>query len=250
MIIYFSSTGNCEYIAKTIASQINDNAIDMRAINNKIVLKENESLGIITPTYYWRLPSYVEDWLENINIENADNTYIYYIATYGTTSGQTDYYVKKYLKKKSLNLNASYSIKTVDNWTVLFDVSNKEDIKQTLDSEKEQTLRIINQILNKENIYISKDKKSVFMCNQAKRYYDKARRTKHLHVTDDCINCGLCKNNCPVNAIEIINDKPIWVKDKCVMCFGCLHNCPKFAIHYDNKTQNHGQYRHPEFKDE
>lgn len=29
------------------------------------------------------------------------------------------------------------------------------------------------------------------------------------------------------------------------MCLGCLHRCPKFAIQYDDRTREHGQYRHP-----
>lgn len=248
MIIYFSATGNCKYIAEKIAYETNDISISMQEIGKVIKLKDNENLGIITPTYFWRLPTYVEEVLNNIQINNASKAYIYCIATYGTTSGQTDYYIKKILKKKKLILSASYNIKTVDNWTVMFDLTNKDEINNILLSEKEQVENIVELIKNKETIFINKDKKPLFLCNGAKKYYDKARKTSHLHVDDNCINCGLCVKNCPMNAIEIKEKIPIWLKEDCTMCFGCLHNCPTFAIQYDDKTKKNGQYIHPPFK--
>ncbi len=248
MIIYFSSTGNCEYIAKKIAVATNDFAISIQEIKTDINLKNMEQLGIITPTYYWGLPSYVEEFLSKIKINNTLNSYIFYIATYGTTTGQADYFIKQLLKKQGIILTASFSIKTVDNWTVSFDLNNQEYIKDTLIKEEEQINQVIDLIKHKQRIYITKDKKSLFMCKNARFYYNKARKTKHLHVTNNCIGCGLCEKNCPINAIKIVDGKPTWVLKQCIMCFGCLHRCPKFAIQYDNKTQKHGQYIHPKYQ--
>ncbi len=248
MIIYFSATGNCRFSAEQIATAIGEKAVNITEISNKISLQKGESLGIVTPTYFWGLPTYVEDFLKNIIIENAENSYIYCIATYGTTTGQTDYYVNRLLKKKGLHLSASYGIKTVDNWTVWFSVKNREAIKAVLDGEQQQIAEIIDKIKGKENIFISKDKKPKFMCRFARALYGGARKTAHLNVNKDCIGCGICEKGCPVDAIKIVDGRPEWVKEKCTMCLGCLHNCPKFAIQYDDKTKNNGQYNHPDTK--
>ncbi|WP_455542760.1 EFR1 family ferrodoxin [Intestinibacter sp.] len=93
-----------------------------------------------------------------------------------------------------------------------------------------------------------KSKVPMFLVKLCKPIYDRARKTDHLHVNDDCISCGLCAKNCPVSAIEIKDGKPVWIKEQCVMCLKCLHCCPKFAIQYDNKTKKHRQYVHPKFK--
>ena len=69
-------------------------------------------------------------------------------------------------------------------------------------------------------------------------------------MTDECISCGLCERQCPLNAIRMENGKPVWVKDKCTLCLGCLHRCPKAAIHYgtNEKTVLHGRYLNPNTK--
>ena len=56
---------------------------------------------------------------------------------------------------------------------------------------------------------------------------------------------SLCARKCPDQAIEMRDGRPVWVKERCIMCLGCLHRCPKFAIQYDDRTREHGQYRHP-----
>ena len=45
-----------------------------------------------------------------------------------------------------------------------------------------------------------------------------------------CVGCGICKNNCPVDAIEIINKKATIDKMKCIRCYCCQEFCPKEAV--------------------
>jgi len=40
-----------------------------------------------------------------------------------------------------------------------------------------------------------------------------------------CINCGDCVETCPVNALEMINNKVIWDKNKCINCDTCIKTC-------------------------
>ncbi len=245
MILYFSATGNNEYIAGKIAEATGDRAVSMTTIPEPITLTDGEALGFVLPTYFWGLPSYVEEFLGQITIHNAQNAYIYLVATYGSTAGQIDGDLKRLLKKQGLTLSASFGIKTVDNWTVWYSVKGA-DISAVLQSEAEQTDGVIAAIKAKQRVFIQKHKKSRMMCVGARMMYKSYRKTSHFEVEDGCIHCGLCERDCPVGAIKLTDGIPTWVAERCTLCLRCLHRCPAFAIQYAGKTKENGQYIHPQ----
>ena len=51
MILYFSGTGNCKYVAEQIASAVGDTAVSVENRDGKIALKKGEVLGIVFPTH-------------------------------------------------------------------------------------------------------------------------------------------------------------------------------------------------------
>lgn len=152
------------------------------------------------------------------------------------------------IKKILPSINAFYSVQMVDTWTVLFDLSNKEKVnKWTKNTEKEIDEIIKNINARKEGNFMQR-KMPICIGSFVYKQYDNMRKTSNFNVENSCIGCGLCAKKCPVNAIQIVNKKPVWIKNECVMCLGCLHRCPKFAIQYKNKTKNHGQYQNPNAK--
>ena len=49
-------------------------------------------------------------------------------------------------------------------------------------------------------------------------------------ITDDCIQCGVCAEGCPVNAISEGDDKYVINQDECIECGACCGECPNEAI--------------------
>jgi len=50
-------------------------------------------------------------------------------------------------------------------------------------------------------------------------------------VDDNCIGCGACIEECPVNCIELEMPSPVHVGPECVFCGKCVENCRFNAIH-------------------
>ena len=53
-------------------------------------------------------------------------------------------------------------------------------------------------------------------------------------ISDDCIACGTCIDECPVEAISE-GDKYSINPDLCTECGTCADACPSEAIHLDYK---------------
>ena len=49
-------------------------------------------------------------------------------------------------------------------------------------------------------------------------------------ITDECLSCGTCAANCPVEAIDMGDLHYEIDPEKCVECGTCAANCPAEAI--------------------
>ena len=48
-------------------------------------------------------------------------------------------------------------------------------------------------------------------------------------ISDDCISCGACADQCPVNAISEGDAKYVIDADACIDCGSCADACPVSA---------------------
>ncbi len=49
-------------------------------------------------------------------------------------------------------------------------------------------------------------------------------------INDECIKCGICVDECPVEAISEGDETYIIDEDKCTDCGACADACPSEAI--------------------
>ena len=252
MIIYFSATGNCRHTAEALAQKTEDEAksiLDFMDGREEADFRGEKRLGLIFPTYSWRLPSIVREFIQNTEIKVSENTYVYFVSTYGTTPGASVHEMRELLKEKNIEIYSVYSIRMPDTWTPIFDLSDAHKVEAINMSAESEIEAAAASILAGDRRKHMKRQMPAFALSIAGRVYDQMRRTDNLYVENSCISCGLCERKCPVKAIEIKDGRPVWIKPQCTMCLGCLHRCPVFAIQYGRgRTKDHGQYTNPHTK--
>lgn len=128
MILYFSATGNCKYVATRLAQSEKQEMLSIvDCLKNDQYSFSDKTIGIISPTYYWGLPSIVKEFLEKASFQTE---YLYYIATYGTMPGASGAIANKAIQKRKID--AYYSVRMVDTWTPILTFPPKKKLPSTL----------------------------------------------------------------------------------------------------------------------
>lgn len=52
---------------------------------------------------------------------------------------------------------------------------------------------------------------------------------------EDCVGCGVCVEECPVNAISMVDEKAEINMDECIRCGVCHDVCPQDAVRHDSE---------------
>lgn len=47
---------------------------------------------------------------------------------------------------------------------------------------------------------------------------------------DECIGCGVCVDDCPSDAIKMVDDLAVIDEELCSDCGACVDECPSDAI--------------------
>ena len=74
MIFYYTGTGNSRYIARRLAAALGDELFDM---NDRIKRADTSPVAVngravfVTPTYAWRIPRIVREWISSTELDGA-----------------------------------------------------------------------------------------------------------------------------------------------------------------------------------
>ena len=244
MILYFSGTGNSEYVARRISLEVNDSLLSITAslkAEKMLKIPKSQPIIFVTPTYGWRLPRVVEAWIRrNKSIEGQK---VYFVLTCGSDIGDSDKYLRKLCSDKGVEYMGVQQVIMPENYIAMFDVPSKEIAEEIIDNAEPSIMEVSQYIIDKEPI----PKKKVTFADKVKSgivnnlFYATIVKAKKFKATDKCIGCGKCERICPLHNIELKNGKPVWGKE-CTHCMACISYCPVEAIHYGGKTAEKRRY--------
>ncbi len=243
MILYFSGTGNSKYIANVLASKIGE-----RTVNANELIKNGESpkmldgerLIFVSPVYAWRFPKIFQKLIEKSGLSGK----AYFVITCGNSICNAEKYLKKMCKKAGIELMGVAEIVMPENYIAMFTAPKKEEISKIIEKAKIKAESLAESIIRGEELpSIKTDFRGKFLSSALVNggFYIFSVSAKKFYVTDKCVSCGKCKEECALNNIKIVNGKPKW-GNNCTHCMACICKCPKLAIEYGNKTKNKERY--------
>lgn len=233
--IYLSGTGNTKHCTEKLIWFLDSSAecISLESSNIRQKITDQDVIVLGYPTQYSNAPLMVRDFIKS-NHEIWKNKKIFIVNTMGLFSGDGTGCTARILKKYGAKILGGIQIKMPDA------VCDSKLLKKSAE-ENRQIVKSADCRLEvvatefksgrypQEGLAFIDHLKGLF--GQRLWFYAKtAGYTDKLKVSDECISCGLCVQNCPMKNLTMsANGKPIQ-KGKCTMCYRCISHCPKQAI--------------------
>lgn len=245
MIFYFSGTGNSEFVAEQIQLKTRD---EMYMINSLLDVKETRTFHserpfvFVCPTYAWRIPRVVQKFIyQHIFTGNLE---VYFILTCGDETKGASLHIEKLCKEKNFVLLGFAEIVMPENYLALFKTPDEKESKEIIKKALPTISDIANKISKEEALdkFISKDTFYSRFINPL--FYKFIVKDKKFFASDTCISCGACEDICPMDNIELVDEKPKWFGN-CTHCMACIAYCPTRSIEYGKETKNQIRYTFP-----
>lgn len=245
MILYFSGTGNSRYAAQRIGELTGDADIgNMGAMikqGRKGDFKSDKPYIFVVPTYGWRVPHIVEDFISGAGF--TGNKKAYFVLTCGDSIGNAGTHAKKLCIKKGLSFAGCAQIKMPENYIAMFNVPEEEQSERIIAAAERNLEKIAKAITSGKDLpgrtSLLGAAESSFINSV---FYKCFVKDKGFWVTDRCTGCGLCTGLCVLNNIELKDGRPQW-GGNCTHCMACICRCPAEAIEYKNKSRGKRRYR-------
>lgn len=248
IIYYFSGTGNAKNAAIWIAKVAKARGLSVHLINidrfktvDVPVISGKILVGFCSPTHGFNLPPIMLKFIRKFpKVKNADAFILNTRAGLKLSkwfipgiSGLAQMLPAMVLRVKGFRIVGMQPLDLPSNWLILHPALRTK----VVDSIYARCHKIVNGFMS--SILDGKRKYKALlslpidlaMIPMALAYYFIGRffLAKTLVATDACNNCRICINQCPVEAIKMIGNRPFW-KYKCESCMRCVNACPQRAI--------------------
>ena len=241
MVLYFTGTGNSKYIAEKIAKAL---GMDIVSINKKVKtndfsqINSKDELIFSVPTYGWRIPRIVSDWIEKVKFSGCKKAY--FVMNCGGEIGNAEKYLKKLCENVGFEYMGVKEIVMPENYIALFDAPDENEAKQIIEKAQPGINAAIQTIKDGSKFRVHKAKSSIV--NDV--FFKFTVKAKKFYTTESCTGCGACVALCPLNNIELESGKPKW-GNNCTHCMACICRCPNKAIEYGKSSFGKPRYNCP-----
>ena len=244
MVIFFSGTGNSEYVARRIADAIHDdcmNLFDRLKENDVSQMNSAKPWVVVSPTYAWQLPRIVMKWIGRAVL--TGNRRIYFVLTCGSETGDAGRKIKEVCRLRDMEYMGCAGVVMPENYIAMFSAPEKDEALAIIERAEKNIddmsfkigtgKRLAGQKVTPADIIKSTALNLVF--------YPLFVHAGRFAADDRCTGCGLCEAQCVMKNIKIRDGRPVWGR-KCTHCMSCICRCPEEAVEYGKKSKGQPRY--------
>ena len=247
MVLFFSATGNTEFIARQLALKLGDgclNLLDRVKRGDHSPIHSEKPFIICAPVYVCEMPRFLAKYLKQQTFTGSRD--VYFIFTSGGYAGISGQLAKAMVRKKKMRYLGHAEFKMPRNY-----VANDHYPMLPADQVKGRILNSCRQLeevtadiragrkLKARHIWLFETIITVpFNPVWSKLKY----KTDDFYAPEGCVGCGRCERLCPLSNISLKDRKPVWGQE-CTHCMACIANCPTEAIEYGTVSRNKEKYR-------
>ncbi len=272
-ILYFSGTGNTEYVVCEVERLLIKKGYDCRKLAadrlwsdsglvpgtkaNKDFLSQrleeflqgSDMLIMAYPTYASDIPKPLDELISIL--PEGGGMKLAVISTCAMMGGDCCLLPARKLEKHGYLLVLASYVKMPNNIKLppinYSPIENGAKLNRFYDSAFQTIGRIVNALIKETRIIEGKGLGS-FLLGRVQRLSERFMGkfiTKNMFVNNECIKCKLCVSTCPMANITFKDDKPHFGSN-CCYCLRCYNFCPVSAIQVTKKTEDKKKY--PRYK--
>jgi ferredoxin/flavodoxin len=256
-ICYFSGTGNSLAVARDMAVKLAANLLPViSTMDQESVNIEADAIGFVFPLYDFKPPTVIEDFVRKL--EDIGSKYLFAVCTYGIAPAQSLKHLDKVIKSCGGQLSSGFAV-GMPHSGIGSGLITKAQQEGMFAGWRDRLEEVCDSISGREEGRIESSSLLLdffqpriigmvpSLLKFLKQMLLKGTDSLAFTASKDCNGCGICERICPLNNVEMIEDRPVW-SDNCAGCFACLNWCPKEAISLGGFDANIRNYHHPDVK--
>lgn len=232
VILYFTGTGNCLYVARQIGGKSSELLSIPQLMKQNDIEIEADEIGIVYPIYGHMPPNMVRQFIKKAKLKA---NYKFAVLTYGNRKCNAVEIWDSVSRQAGVAFDYINTLIMVDNWLPNFDMNeqilidkhipeNLDRISGDISSRKHWHEPVTEEEREQHQGFLGRTgiNPEIGFVIQSENYFT---------ITDACIGCGACINVCPKGNYRFTSQR-IKTEGSCEFCFACIHNCPQKAIRF------------------